>query len=136
MSLQTYDHTEIKSQINGIVLTDILDTITIAEDGDAWDEISGLYGTVVRSKNNNRLARVTYNFVATSPQLAALEALQLADERAAAGPFSFSLINLNGTYSLVGQGWIKSNRGASYGKAAGGRTVVISVYKEKGFAGQ
>jgi hypothetical protein len=136
MSLtRTFDPTDVKINLNGLALTDIRDQVSVEESGDVWDEEEGLNGDVERIRHVRKLARVTINFQQTSPQLALIEGFQLADEKTKAGPFAFAMSNLGGSFSLVGQAWIKSNRNASFGNALNTRAVVISVKKDAGFAG-
>ena len=131
----TYDHTKVKLNLNGLALTDTNGSITVEESGDVWEETEGNNGTVTRSRHVRKLAKITIPFNAMSPQLAMIEAFQVADEQTGAGPFPFAMAHIGGTFAIAGQAWIKSNRNAGYDKVAGTRTVVISVFKNAGFAG-
>lgn len=132
----SYDHTKVKIIFNGLSLTDLEGDVTVEDSGDAWEETEGLNGTVTRSRHVRKLAKITVPFNQMSPQLAMIEGFQILDEQTGAGPFPFAMVHLGGTFSIVGQAWVKNNRGAGFGKVAKGRSVVFSVFKNAAFAGQ
>lgn len=134
-TIHTYDHTKVKANLNGLALTDLNGDITVEESGDIWEETEGNNGTLTRSRHVRKLVKITIPFNAMSPQLAMIEAFQVADEETGAGPYPFALAHLGGTFAIAGQAWIKSNRNAGFGKVSGTRNVVLSVYKNAGFAG-
>lgn len=133
--LGTYDHEKVNISFNGIALTDFNGDVTIESDGDEWEDTEGSNSAVERSRMVRTMRTVTVPFMQTSPQLTALETLNIADGEGGAGPYPFAITDLNGAYVLMGQAWIRSMGTATKGRAAVARTVVFRVKKEVGFEG-
>ena len=51
----TYDHTKVKINLNGLPITDLVDSVTVTTDGDDWTVTEGLNDTVLFSKRSNHL---------------------------------------------------------------------------------
>lgn len=131
----TYDHTLVNMAVEGVELSDFLGDITITKEGDEWEVTEGSNGCIERSRMVRRLYTVTVPFMQTSPQLAKLEALRIADEETKAGPYLFSFVDLNGPFSILGQCWIHSMGTVTRGRAATARTVTLRVKGEAVFEG-
>lgn len=136
MSLfKTYDHTKVNISINAIALTDFNGDVTITKEGPDFEVEEGLNGGIQRSRMVRKLYTVTLPFMQTSPQLDAIEALRIADEKANAGPYPFAVVDLNGRYVLLGVAWVQSMGDAVKGRQAGSRNVVLQVRAEAAFEG-
>lgn len=133
--LGTYDHTKVNIQINGSALTDFNGDVGISKQGDNWETIEGQNGTVERARQVRSLYIVTLPFMQTSPQLNVLESYRIADEEANAGPYPFSIIDLNGSYVLRGLAWIASMGDVSRGRSTSTRTVTLHVKALETFEG-
>ena len=132
---RTYDHTKVNISLNGIALTDFNGDPTISKEGPEFEVVEGSNGAVERSKMVRNLYTVTIPMMQTSLQINAIEALRVADEKAAAGPYPFSIIDLNGAYTLMGVAWIQSMGDAVKGRQAQPRNIVLQVKAEAAFEG-
>lgn len=132
---RTYDHTKVNISLNGIALTDFNGDPTISKEGPEFEVVEGSNGAVERSKMVRNLYTVTIPMMQTSLQINAIEALRVADEKVAAGPYPFSIIDLNGAYTLMGIAWIQSMGDAVKGRQAQPRNIVLQVKAEAAFEG-
>lgn len=130
-----YDHTKVNISLNGISLTDFNGDVSISKEGEDWEVVEGSNGCIERSRMVRKLYTVTLPFMQTSPQLSAIEALRIADAQTGAGPFPFSVTDLNGAYVLMGAAWVQSMGDATKGRAAAARTVTLKVKAEAAFEG-
>lgn len=133
--VKTYDHTKVKISLNAIALSDFNGDVTIEKQGDDFEVVEGSNGAVERSRMVRKLHTVTLPFMQTSAQLNAIEALRIADAATGAGPFPFAVADLNGSYLLVGQAWVKSMGTVTKGRATAPRTVTLDVFEDVGFEG-
>ncbi len=132
---RTYDHTKVNISLNGISLTDFNGDVTIEKEGNDFETVEGSNGAVERSRMVRNLYRVTLPMMQTSLQINAIEGLRVADERTAAGPFPFAVVDLNGAYVLMGQAWIETMGTATKGRQTVARNIVLSVKAEAAFEG-
>lgn len=131
----TYDHTLVNISVEGVELSDFVGDVVITKEGDEWEVTEGSNGCVERSRMVRKLYKVTLPFMQTSPQLAKLETLRIADETTKAGPYVFAFVDLNGPFSILGQCWIHRMGDATRGRAATARTVTLRVKGEAVFEG-
>lgn len=132
---RTYDHTKVNISLNGISLTDFNGDVTIEKEGNDFETVEGSNGAVERSRMVRNLYRVTLPMMQTSLQINAIEGLRVSDERTAAGPFPFAVVDLNGAYVLMGQAWIETMGTATKGRQTVARNIVLSVKAEAAFEG-
>lgn len=135
MAIKTYDHTKVNISIDGGALTDFNGDVTVEKQGDDFEVVEGSNGAVERSRMVRKLYTVTLPFMQTSPQLNIIEGLRQDDEANSAGPYVFTLDDLNGTYSIKGLAWIKSMGSATKGRATAPRTVTLDVFAATAFEG-
>lgn len=133
--LGTYDHAKVNISLNGISLTDFNGDVTIEKEGNDFETVEGSNGAVERSRMVRNLYRVTLPMMQTSLQINAIEGLRVSDERTAAGPFPFAVVDLNGAYVLMGQAWIETMGTATKGRQTVARNIVLSVKAEAAFEG-
>lgn len=131
----TYDAAKVNVQINAIALTDFNGDIDVAPAREKWETSSGVNGAVQRSRTHNKLYQVTLPMMQMSDQLNALAALSTADEATGAGPYVFSIVDLNGTQVFMGSAWIRSMGNITKGQVAGTRTVILDAVEEIKFEG-
>ena len=132
---RTYDHTKVNISLNGISLTDFNGDVTIEKEGNDFETVEGSNGAVERSRMVRNLYRVTLPMMQTSLQINAIEGIRVSDERTAAGPFPFAVVDLNGAYVLMGQAWIETMGTATKGRQTVARNIVLSVKAEAAFEG-
>lgn len=131
----TYDHTKVNITLNGVVLTDFNGDVTIEKQGDDWAVVQGSNGAAERSKLVNNLYTVTLPMMQTSNQLTLIEGLRVSDENANAGPFPFSIMDLNGSNLFFGKAWVQSMGTITKGREAVARTVTLAAQAEVVFEG-
>lgn len=132
---RTYDHTKVNISLNGISLTDFNGDVTIEKEGNDFETVEGSNGAIERSRMVRNLYRVTFPMMQTSLQINAIEALRVSDNRTAAGPFPFAVMDLNGAYVLMGQAWVETMGTATKGRQTVARNIVLSVKAEAAFEG-
>lgn len=135
MAVRTYDHTKVNIALNGVAITDFNGDPTITKQGNDFEVVEGSNGAVERARMVRKLYTVTLPMMQTSPQIDAIEALRIADERTGAGPYPFAITDLNGAYVLMGQAWINSMGDATKGRATTARTITLDVYADFAFEG-
>lgn len=135
MAVRTYDHTKVTAVFNGVALTDFNGDLTITKQGSDFEVVEGSNGAVERSRMVRKLYTVTLPMMQTSPQIDAIEAMRVADEKTGAGPYPFALTDLNGAYVLMGQAWVNSMGDATKGRATTARTITLDVYADIAFEG-
>lgn len=131
----TYDHTKVNISLNGIALTDFNGDPSVSKEGPEFEITEGSNGAIERSRMVRNLYTVTLPMMQTSKQIDAIEALRVADEKANAGPYPFSIIDLNGAYVLMGIAWVESMGDAVKGRQAQPRTITLKVKAEAAFEG-
>lgn len=132
---KTYDHTKVNISFNGIALTDFNGDPTISKEGPDFETVEGSNGAVERSRMVRNLYTVTLPMMQTSPQINAIETARVADEKTGVGPFPFAIVDLNGSYVLMGVAWIQSIGDAVKGRQAQPRNIVLQVKAEAAFEG-
>lgn len=132
---RTYDHTKVNISLNGVALTDFAGDPTISKEGPEFEVTEGSNGAVERSRMVRNLYTVTLPMMQTSLQINAVETLRVADEKTGAGPYPFSIIDLNGSYVLMGVAWVESMGDAVKGRQAQPRNITLRVKAEAAFEG-
>lgn len=132
---KTYDHTKVNISLNGVALTDFNGDPTISKEGPEFEVVEGSNGAVERSRMVRNLYTVTLPMMQTSPQINAIEAMRVADEKGAIGPYPFAITDLNGSYMLMGVAWVQSMGDAVKGRQAQPRNIVLQVKAEAAFEG-
>ena len=132
---KTYDHTKVNISLNGIALTDFNGDPTISKEGPEFEVVEGSNGAIERSRMVRNLYTVTLPMMQTSPQINAIEALRVADEKGSIGPYPFAITDLNGSYMLMGIAWVQSMGDAVKGRQAQPRNIVLQVKAEASFEG-
>jgi hypothetical protein len=103
------------------------DSIAVALDEDAYTDVVGSGGDVVRTRNRNTLGDMTVRLLAESPTNDRLSAIADLDA-AGLGRGPLTLTNLNGTTILsAASAWIKKRPDVAYGKESGVREWVLRV---------
>lgn len=126
--LTTYDPKEVKITWNGIDISNGLapDTfIAVSRAVDAFTPTVGAEGTVVRTRNANRMGSISITLMQNSPVNNLLAAQALADERSGADVIStITISDPAGSidYVLATQSWIKKIADADLGAEYGNRT--------------
>lgn len=132
---RTYDHTKVNISLNGVALTDFNGDPTVTKEGPEFEVVEGSNGAVERSRMVRNLYTVTLPMMQTSRQIDAIEALRIADEKTGAGPYPFAIVDLNGSYQLMGLAWVESMGDAVKGRQAQPRTITLRVKTEAAFEG-
>ena len=132
---RTYDHTKVNISLNGVALTDFNGDVSISKEGPEFEVTEGSNGAVERSRMVRNMYTVTLPMMQTSLQINAVETLRVADEKTGAGPYPFSIIDLNGAYVLMGLAWVESMGDAVKGRQAQPRTITLKVKAEAAFEG-
>ena len=125
----TYDHTKVKINLNGLPITDLVDSVTVTTDGEDWTVTEGLNNTVLFSKRSNNTATVTLPMNPVSPEYGAIRGFRTLDNETGAGPFSFAFVDLNNGESVLGVARIMSLGDKTNGMDAAARNVVLKVVK-------
>lgn len=132
---KTYDHTKVNISLNGVALTDFNGDPTISKEGPEFEVVEGSNGAIERSRMVRNLYTLTIPMMQTSPQINAIEALRVADEKGGVGPYPIAIVDLNGAYSLMGVAWIESMGDAVKGRQAQPRNIVLRIRSEAAFEG-
>ena len=132
---KTYDHTKVNISLNGIALTDFNGDPTISKEGPEFEVVEGSNGAVERSRMVRNLYTVTLPMMQTSPQINAIEALRVADEKGGVGPYPLAITDRNGAYVLMGVAWVQTMGDAVKGRQAQPRNIVLQVKAEASFEG-
>jgi hypothetical protein len=135
-----YNPDQIVMSIAGIPIvgTSDGDMVTVEYEADAFLDVAGTDGEVVRSKNMDRRATVTFRLMQTSSSNPALDALHSADYNApnGAGVGTFLLQDLNGATLLRSEkAWIAAPPSVAMGPTAGPREWKIRCAKLVGTHG-
>lgn len=125
-----YDHTRVKISLNGLPITDLVDSVTVTTDGEDWTVTEGLNDTVQFSKRSNNLATVTLPMMPGSDQYNAIKGFRALDKSAGAGPFPFAFVDLNNGDTVLGVARIMSMGDLTNGQDATARTVTLKVIKQ------
>ena len=126
----TYDHTRVKINLNGLPITDLVDSVTVTTDGEDWTVTEGLNNTVLFSKRSNNTATVTLPMNPVSPEYAAIRGFRALDNSTGAGPFSFAFVDLNNGETVLGVARIMSLGDKTNGMDAAARNIVLKVVKQ------
>lgn len=126
----TYDHKKVKINLNGLPITDLVDSVTVTTDGDDWTVTEGLNDTVLFSKRSNNTATVTLPMNPVSPEYAAIRGFRTLDNATGAGPFSFAFVDLNNGETVLGVARIMNLGDKTNGMDAAARNVVLKVVKQ------
>jgi len=126
----TYDHTKVKINLNGLPITDLVESVTVTTDGEDWTVTEGLNNTVQFSRRSNNLATVTLPMNPCSPEYAAIRGFRTLDNATGAGPFPFAFVDLNNGESVLGTARIMSLGDKTNGQDATARNVVLKVVKQ------
>jgi hypothetical protein len=110
--------------------------MTVEREEDGWETTVGADGFTVRSRNNNRLGKVTFRTLASSPLNDALASVANLDELtgAGSGPFFFSELNSTATASSP-TAWIMKQPSMERGKAETEVEWVLQCEELEMFAG-
>lgn len=127
-TLTTYDPKEVKVAWNGIDMSDAIapDTfITITRMEDGFAPTVGASGTVVRTRNANRMGQIDITLLQNAPVNNALAAAALLDENA--GEDVYSVITISdpsgsADFVLATDAWIRKIADVELGADYGTRT--------------
>lgn len=126
----TYDHTKVKISLNGLPITELVDSVTVTTDGEDWTVTEGLNDTVQFSKRSNNLATVTLPMQPGSDEYKAIKGFRILDRETGAGPFPFAFMDLNNGDTVLGTARIMSMGDLTNGQDATARNVVLKVIKQ------
>lgn len=132
---KTWNHKNLIINFNGAAITDLNGDASISADSELWEFVEGQNGYVERSLLENHLATVTLPIHATSKQLDIFALASVADRKTGAGPFLFSMTNLDGNYKLYGTATVMSIGKPVRAKTAQARTVTLKVVTEAEYEG-
>lgn len=130
--MKTYDPGQVIVSFAGVVLQGFApDTfVTVERDEDGWMKTAGADGEVCRTRNRNRMGRVTVTLLQSSQSNDALSALAILDELSAGGSGPLLIRDLNGTTLVAVQNaWIAKFANAEFGKELGNREWPIDCDK-------
>ena len=133
--IRTWNHKHAYMTINGMAITDVNGDITVSADSELWEFIEGQNGSVERSLLDNHMASVSIPFMATTPQLDIIAAMDIADRTTNAGPYLFTYTDTDRNYKLFGQATIMSIAKPTRSKTAQSRTVNLKVVMEAEWPG-
>lgn len=125
----SYDHTKVKINLNGLPITDLVDSVTVSANGEDWTATEGLNDTVIYSRRSNNTATVTLPMNPVSPEYAAIRGFRIATREGSLGPLKFAFVDLNNGESVLGTARIMSLGDKTNGMEAAARNVVLSVVK-------
>lgn len=135
MSTKTWNYKHLNILFNGVAITDLNGDATITSDGENWEFVEGQNGFVERNLLEGSLATVTLPMSATSPQLDIFAAADVADRKSGAGPYIFSIVDIDRNYKLFGTATVMSIAKPTKTKTAPARNVTLKVVVEAEYPG-
>ena len=129
MATKTYDPKRVNVLVGGAPIAEFAsDTfVEINFTTDRYSMVSGIDGTITRSKSNDYSATVTLTLQQGSPSNAILSALEQADRLVPGGQvFAFGIVDLNGsTEAFSPEAWVARPPDAAFGAESGTRVWTI-----------
>jgi len=136
--MKTYDPGQVIVSFAGVILHGIApDTfVTVERDEDGWMKTAGADGEVARTRNRNRMGRVTATLLQSSSSNDELSALAILDELSASGSGPLIVRDLNGTTLCAAENaWIVKFANAEFAKEHGNREWMFDCDKLEMFVG-
>lgn len=137
-TLKSYDPALVLCSLGSIGLSSFADGtfIEVSRNEDAFSELVGANGDVVRARNRNKSGTVVVTLLAGAPENDLLSALAEEDELAGTGVRPFLVKEANGTTVCSGQNaYVRKVATAGFGKESGTREWTIAVTDLEMFVG-
>lgn len=128
--MPTYDPKQVKILLDGALISGYADGtfVNIEFNNDAYSLLVGADGESVRSKSNDRSAKITFTLLPTSRANAILDAFQKTDRLTNLGRFAISIVDmLTGTNFLAPAAWVVKDPGQDFQKEAQAKTWVCET---------
>jgi len=138
MALKTFDPKGVSITMGAGIINGFADGtfVTVEKVEDAFTELAGPDGEVVRVASNNPLSLVVLTLMQTSDTNSFLSAIHNLDIRTGAGVVPFALKEIEGdTIVLSGRAYVRKFANIEYGKDVSNREWTIVLAESEMFVG-